>query len=705
MLVSARERLILQFLLENINIETTIKQLADIVNVSERTVHRDLKNIEDVLKTFHLKLQKKAGVGVKVNGTQSDIYQLRVTILKQDFTEYTPDERMMVALCALLDNKDPIKLFSLASDLGVTTATVSNDLDKLEPFLEEFGLKLIRKRGYGIELEGTEEGKRRAISSLISDRFDVPEFLKMVKENIQKKSSNKVDSISERLLGLVQKDKLILIESIIGDINEELPYPLADSSYVGLVVHLALAMERIQRGENIALQKEYLQELKSTKEFDFASKIAFRLEHTFEVDIPEEEIGYITMHLRGAKIRYDKDVGIRDENVEVAMTVQNLIKNVENLLHISLKDTSLFQGLLAHLQPTLYRLKQKMKISNPLLPKIKSDYAQLFEIVKEAAVLSIPNISIPEEEIGYLVLHFGSAINSKRSTKKLKVLIICSSGIGTSKMLAAKIYNQIAGLAPIKTASVFELKNIDLDDFDAVLSTIPLDNIGEEYLLVSPIVTEQDIDKIKGFLHQEGFLPLEEDVAETAGDKEFLSLPFVRFQHLAKQFQILSVLLAEMEHWKESSIQAFSLLLEKGLKILHDKKHIDNVDDVMQALLERSHMGGLAIPGTSMALYHTRNKNVTVPSFNLFDLPEEIELKAMNGEREKVKRILLLLAPLQIEDSAIELLSFISALIIQSETSIKLFEAGNKEELQHFISNQYLNNYIKTNQEATKCLF
>ncbi|PKG21494.1 BglG family transcription antiterminator, partial [Niallia nealsonii] len=280
MIVSARERLILQFLLENVNVETTIKQLADIVNVSERTIHRDFKNIEDILVAFHLKLQKKAGVGVKVIGTQSDIYQLRVTILKQDFTEYTPDERMIVALCVLLDMQDPIKLFSLASDLGVTTATVSNDLDKLELFLKEYGLKLIRKRGYGIELAGTEEGKRRAISSLISDRFDVPEFLKMVKENIQKKSSNKVDSISERLLGLVQKEKLILIETIIGDINEELPYPLADSSYVGLVVHLALAMERIQRGENIAFQKEYLQELKSTKEFDFARKIASRLERT-----------------------------------------------------------------------------------------------------------------------------------------------------------------------------------------------------------------------------------------------------------------------------------------------------------------------------------------------------------------------------------------------------------------------------------------
>lgn len=59
MVISARERLILQFLLEDMKEDVTIKQLADIVNVSERTIHRDLKNIEDVLQAFHLKLQKK----------------------------------------------------------------------------------------------------------------------------------------------------------------------------------------------------------------------------------------------------------------------------------------------------------------------------------------------------------------------------------------------------------------------------------------------------------------------------------------------------------------------------------------------------------------------------------------------------------------------------------------------------------------------
>lgn len=703
MVISARERLILQFLLEDMKEDVTIKQLADIVNVSERTIHRDLKNIEDVLQAFHLKLQKKAGVGVKVIGAQGDIYQLRVTILKQDFTEYTPDERLIVALCTLLDNKEPVKLFSLANDMGVTTATVSHDLDKLEPIIKRYDLQLVRKRGYGIELEGSEDAKRKAITSLISERFDVPEFLKMVRDNIQKKSTNKIDSISERLLGLVHKEKIILIEGIIEEINEELPYSLADSSYVGLVVHIALAMERIQRGENITLQEDYLRELKSTKEFIFARKIAARLERTFEVTIPDEEIGYITMHLRGAKIRYDKDIGIKDENIEVAVIVQSLIKNVENLLHTRLLDETLSQGLLAHLQPALYRLKQKMRISNPLLSNIKDDYYDLFKVVKKAAELTLPNQDIPEEEIGYLVLHFGAALNSKQLTTKLRVLIICSSGIGTSKMLAAKIGNEIPGLSEIKTASVFEMKNISLDEYDAILSTIPIEDMNRDYFVVSPILTNQELELVKNYLQEKGGQLTEK--AEPANDGvEILSLSFQHFDQLGKQVTVLADLLKEFEVWKADDAD-LNKVLQDGLERLLYKGSILDANEVLCSLQNREKIGGLAIPDTTLALYHTRSDKVAYPSFNIIDATTAYELKAMNGGSEKVTRILLLLAPFELTSSTLELLSFISSLIIQSQTSIKLFENGTKDELAHFISNQYLKNYIHTNQEATKCLY
>ena len=690
MIISARERIILQILLENIEEEMTIKGIAEHVNVSERTIHRDLKNIEDILEGFHLKLNKKAGVGVKIIGNPNDIYQLRVSILKQDYVEYTPDERILVALCTLLDHQEPIKLFSLAKELGVTTATVSNDLDKLEPTIEKFNLRLLRKRGYGIELVGTEEDKRKAIRSLISDRFDVPEFLKMVKENIQKKSSNKIDSISERLLGLVQKEKLLRIENIIEDINEQLPYPLADSSYVGLVVHIALAMERIQRGENISFKEDYLNELSKTKEFEFATQIVERLERTFDIVIPEEEIGYITMHLRGAKVRYDNKVGIKDENVEVAMLVRTLITNVEKLLHTTLLGDSLFQGLLAHLQPTLYRLDQKMRISNPLLENIKEDYAELFAVVQKAVELTLVNRDVPEEEIGYLVLHFGSALNDKKITKDLKLLIICSSGIGTSKMLAAKIINQIPSLSEVKTASVIELKNISIDEYDAILSTIPLEDISRDYLVVNPILSDKDLEEVKSYLQKNsGHLLKEAKVIEAPKQK---CMDFQSFLLFTEKSQILSTVLKEMHIWDEGVSLGESL--KRGLEVLKQQGSILSNTEVYEALEARAEIGGLAIPETNLALYHTSSNQIESPSFDIIDLPEMVSLRAMNGANEMVKRVLLLLAPLNASPSVMEVLSFLSASIIESERSIDLFNNGNKEELLNFISSQFLRHHL-----------
>ncbi|GAA3313292.1 hypothetical protein GCM10020331_003100 [Ectobacillus funiculus] len=81
----------------------------------------------------------------------------------------------------------------------------------------------------------------------------------LVRENIQRKSTQQTDSISERLLGLVEKKKLLIVEQVIKDISEELSYSMADSAYIGLVVHLALAIERILQGENITIDPVYLE--------------------------------------------------------------------------------------------------------------------------------------------------------------------------------------------------------------------------------------------------------------------------------------------------------------------------------------------------------------------------------------------------------------------------------------------------------------
>ncbi|MCM3729069.1 HTH domain-containing protein [Neobacillus cucumis] len=150
MYISARERQILEILLKTTD-ETTVKDLADLIGVSGRTIHRDLKNIEDILNDYNLTLQKKSGVGVQLTGEKKGIADLELYLFNLSHTEYTPDERQTIMLCELLETNEPVKLLALATDLNVTIATVSSDLTKLDEKLKSFGLDLIRRRGYGVE--------------------------------------------------------------------------------------------------------------------------------------------------------------------------------------------------------------------------------------------------------------------------------------------------------------------------------------------------------------------------------------------------------------------------------------------------------------------------------------------------------------------------------------------------------------------------
>lgn len=111
----------------------------------------------------------------------------------------------MIILIALLEATEPVKLLSLANDLNVTVATISHDLDKIDQMIEKYELSLIRRRGYGVEITGSESAKRRMMSELLFRHVDEHEFLSLMKESIQKKSSDTLNTVTEKLLGLVDK--------------------------------------------------------------------------------------------------------------------------------------------------------------------------------------------------------------------------------------------------------------------------------------------------------------------------------------------------------------------------------------------------------------------------------------------------------------------------------------------------------------------
>ena len=174
-----RTRDILQLLLAEKNFRTTA-ELAAQLNVSGKTISRQLPKVEEALNAVGLRLEKKSGAGIKIVGSDVKRYALAKQLKSAEKREFTPNERRSVIISTLLSSREPIKLFALSSAVHVTDSTISNDLDKLEPWFRDQGLKLLRKPGLGVSLLGDERDLRRAIVRYIYEHVGEESLLNIM---------------------------------------------------------------------------------------------------------------------------------------------------------------------------------------------------------------------------------------------------------------------------------------------------------------------------------------------------------------------------------------------------------------------------------------------------------------------------------------------------------------------------------------------
>ncbi|MDY0406139.1 BglG family transcription antiterminator [Virgibacillus sp. 179-BFC.A HS] len=591
-------------------------------------------------------------------------------------------------MSTLLEADGPVKLFTLANELHVTIATISNDLDQLDAELRPHQLFVNRKRGYGVEIAGNEADKRAAITSMISRFLSPFDYVAMVKENIQhKKTVQPSDTISNRLLGLVDPEKLQEIEDLVRSAKKQLPHDLADSAYVGLVVHLALAMERLQKGDTITFDRDYLQQLENTKEYSIAAKMIRELEKSYQMKIPDDEIGYITMHLLGAKLRNSEDYFLEDASLDVALKAKELIGFVSDYMDLDLTgNNQLLNDLVAHLKPAMYRLERGMNIKNPMTAEIKKNYDDFFELIVQGVQKVFPRMDFPDDEIAYLVLHFASVILYGEFETGLNVLVLCSTGIGSAKMLATRLKQRIPEIKHVDNKSMFEDWKKDIDQYDLVLSTIPLNDF-DDYILVSPMLQKEEAHRIKKAIRKQRVTkPLSKKQDEKT------PRPAGQYMRLLKEKQMtLSTVMDILTYFKNDQIDGESVqsILWQLCNKLHENARIANPQAVLKKLLDREQIGGLGIPDTSMALYHMRSDDVQHPTFIVASLQQKITVKAMDGSKVGMRRVLLLLAPQNASRQTLEAVSFLSGTIVKNKASIKLFETGSEDEIKQFLAKQF----------------
>lgn len=122
---------------------------------------------------------------------------------------------------------------------------------------------------------------------------------------------------------------------------------------------------------------------------------------------------------------------------------------------------------------------------------------------------------------------------------------------------------------------------------------------------------------------------------------------------------------------------------------------------VVNALLKREQIGGLGIPGTSLALFHTRSAFVPSPAFTIYTLGQPIQVQAMDNSLIEADSILLLLSPEQSSSRILDVLSYISSLVIDSDDSISLFQSKNYEWIAAYLATQF-NTYFHEKIKETR---
>lgn len=459
--------------------------LANSLAVTTRTIRSDIKALINTLKNNGAEMRLIRGTGYELIIENYHYFKPLLTKIMNENNITSsipsePEERVDYILKRLLLAEEYLKIEHFAEELFVSESSIKNDLKEVKRLLKAFNLDLEKKPNYGLKIKGEEAKLRYCLGAYV---------------------------FGQETEWILPNKKIEEIKNIIIDQAEKSSIFLSDIGLNNLATHFAIACIRIQHNNYVSMPLKEMNPLKEKKEFEVAKQIVEFLEQTLHVTFPESEIAYITIHLLGAKmVVYQVDskenmLEMIDEDI-LALT-KAMLQEVEQELDLDISfDEELIYGLCLHLKPAINRYKYDLTIKNPLLEEIKKNYQMAFDaaIIMGKFLNKHNKMDINEDEIGYLALHIGAALERKKARGRVKkCLIVCATGVASAQLLYHKLQSTFGNrLDIIGTTNIFSIDNYDLSSLDFIVSTIPIKReLTIPVIDVHTLLRDEDISKLE----------------------------------------------------------------------------------------------------------------------------------------------------------------------------------------------------------------
>lgn len=395
-------------------------------------------------------------------------------------------DRIVHILSLLLSKQKKMNIFELAESLCISESTLRNDLTQARTLLEEYELQLVTKNEL-VYCAGSERNMRRMISSILYREANTNFLDYNLLQNVF--SGVDVRFIQQTFSAVFANHELFV----------------NDHAVVSLVIHASIMVDRLQNADGFIDDGNTPPETAVDETYvAIAGEVAAALAARFAISFSPNDVQEIALLLISRTLSFpveNLDLNTLSQKIEprAVQLVKDILYYLNNFYYIQIDEPDFLARFAIHINNLLVRAQTNNFNANPVIPALKTACPFIYElaVVISDIIHKKTGIAINDEEIAYIALHIGSALETSRKVNnRVTAVVVCPTYYQLSRQLVDKISADFNNHLFVQGVVSHPEQLVATHNIDLIISTVPLQNFDIPSIVLSPFYNSADYKKL-----------------------------------------------------------------------------------------------------------------------------------------------------------------------------------------------------------------